>query len=126
MKKLLLLNSLVQSLNKFEVTRTLLGLDTTRLYHAGLNDGEIAILKRWIDGGADWPDRFAGADRRLQYWAWQEIKSISEQELKNISVHPIDYFINSFANPFRIQNQGLILFHTVIPEADAERVQILE
>jgi mono/diheme cytochrome c family protein len=39
----------------------------------GLSDAEVGILRKWIDAGADWPNELAGADSRLQHWAWQPV-----------------------------------------------------
>jgi len=43
----------------------------------GLSAADIALMKAWIDAGANWPetaeDRDAAKDRRLGHWAWQPI-----------------------------------------------------
>ena len=48
---------------------------------APLDSNEIALLRSWIDSGAEWPesdyDRSAIRDSRLDHWAWQPIRDIS-------------------------------------------------
>ena len=42
----------------------------------GLSSAEIAVLEKWIAEGANWPDRHAGEDDRLNHWAWQPLRTI--------------------------------------------------
>ena len=46
---------------------------------APLNAAQIALFKEWIDAGAMWPesneDRALAADKRLDHWAWQPVKT---------------------------------------------------
>ena len=46
-----------------------------------LNADEIALLTKWIDAGAHWPeteyDRAAMHDARLDHWAWQPLQDVS-------------------------------------------------
>ncbi|MFT5526978.1 MAG: hypothetical protein ACI9HK_004960, partial [Pirellulaceae bacterium] len=37
----------------------------------GLSQAEVAVLRKWINDGAHWPDDLAGEDPRLKHWAWQ-------------------------------------------------------
>ncbi|NBV85913.1 MAG: DUF1553 domain-containing protein [Verrucomicrobia bacterium] len=47
-----------------------------------LSPGEVDLIRRWIDSGANWPesdaDRAAQVDGRLQHWAWQPVKRPKE------------------------------------------------
>ncbi len=56
-----------------------------------LSAEEIALLKMWIDAGAQWPetaaDRDAAEDKRLQHWSLQSVRSTFDP---NASV---DFFI---------------------------------
>lgn len=80
-----------------------------------LSKDDIALLKRWIDAGADWPeteyDRQAQKDSRREHWAFQPIRKVSPPTVSGSdSIQgPVDQFI------FRkLQENGL----TFSPRAD--------
>lgn len=54
----------------------------------GLSAREIAILKKWISEGANWPETHAGRDARLDHWGWQPLQ-------KNFGQSSIDGFLNN-------------------------------
>jgi hypothetical protein len=54
-----------------------------------LGEAQISTLTQWIDTGANWPDAYAGADERLQDWAWQPLMKTDPPAAKN----PVDGFI---------------------------------
>jgi mono/diheme cytochrome c family protein len=49
-----------------------------------LTPQQIALIKQWIDSGAEWPetafDKAAAADRRLQHWSYQPVARLSKVE----------------------------------------------
>ncbi len=53
-----------------------------------LSAKEVAVLRRWIDDGADWPDELAEA----KHWAYQPIRRPETSNLAT-SNSPIDHFI---------------------------------
>ncbi len=59
----------------------------------GLSDAEVDALREWIDGGAVWPDSLAGADERLNHWAWQPLVHLSDDDRKTID----DFVIEKLA-----------------------------
>lgn len=59
----------------------------------GLSADEVALLARWIDAGAPWPDDFAGADERLSHWAWQPLSKAGEEILEKAPGHPVDVLL---------------------------------
>lgn len=71
---------------------------------------EIQLLKRWIDGGAKWPeseyDRDALIDPRLKHWAYQPIArvEIPPPSTNHLAANAIDRFITN-----RQSEQGLEL-----------------
>ncbi|MBM3990430.1 MAG: DUF1553 domain-containing protein [Planctomycetes bacterium] len=54
-------------------TRLLAEDSDERMPHkaAPLSAAEIETIRRWIDGGAQWPDEAAGVDVRAKHWAYQ-------------------------------------------------------
>ncbi|MBA3312381.1 MAG: DUF1553 domain-containing protein [Planctomycetaceae bacterium] len=77
-----------------------------------LSAKEIDVLKRWIDGGAAWPQELAGEDpRKADHWAFSppvrpELPSVEdESRVRN----PIDHFILA-----KLHSDGL----SPSPEAD--------
>jgi hypothetical protein len=63
---------------------------------------EIDLLRRWIDGGASWPesqaDRRAREDEhdpRRDHWAWQPVQRPDFPEGDASSLHPIDRFVQA-------------------------------
>ena len=77
-----------------------------------LSQTDIALIKRWIDEGAKWPESVSAqvADPRA-WWSLQPITRVSLQtDLKNDDTHPIDDFIRA-----RLRDAGL----EPAPQADA-------
>ena len=68
----------------------------------GLDSGEIEILKSWIAAGASWPDQLAGRDSRLDHWAWQPLRDVTEIAEKPKGEHPVDFFLRR-----KLANVGL-------------------
>ena len=72
-----------------------------------LTAAQIAAVKAWIEGGAQWPeneaDRAASVDRRLQHWSVQPLKTDFPQDAS------IDTFIRA-----KLAEKGLAMS----PEAD--------
>ncbi|MEM7010713.1 MAG: DUF1549 domain-containing protein [Verrucomicrobiota bacterium] len=71
----------------------------------GLSPAEVETLREWIEGGAVWPDEFAGEDPRLSHWAWQPISARAQQS----TVSSIDGFVRA-----QLKEKGL----TMSPKAD--------
>ena len=76
--------------------------------------GQIALLKKWIDAGAPWPesaaDREAGRDKRLDHWAWQPVRTPRVPEANDPALrNEIDRFISD-----KLRQKGL----SFAPEAD--------
>lgn len=79
----------------------------TQMPPAGkLPDGEIAVLRRWIEMGAPWPedgtsrpltDEELFAHARASHWAFQPIAAPPLAEVKNPSLAsgPIDHFVQA-------------------------------
>ena len=64
-----------------------------------LSKNEINALRRWIDSGANWPDKFAGNDRRLKHWSFQ---SIRRPRLAALG-HPIDVLVDARLKKARLK-----------------------
>ena len=49
-----------------------------------LTPQQIALIKQWIDSGAEWPetafDKAAATDKRLSHWAYQPVARLSKAE----------------------------------------------
>ncbi len=66
-----------------------------------LEAGDVDLLSRWIDSGADWPeseqDRASGHDARLNHWAWQPLSHPVPPELTHeaagLVCNDIDRFV---------------------------------
>lgn len=60
---------------------------------------QSTLIRDWISAGAVWPesqaDRDAAADKRLQHWAFQPVKSISVPAASGTGSNPIDAFIRA-------------------------------
>ena len=60
-----------------------------------LSAKEVAVLRSWIDAGANWPetqyDRDAQRDPRLKHWSFQPISRSTDDV--PAGTHPIDYFL---------------------------------
>ena len=65
-----------------------------------LKAAEIALLKRWIDAGANWPeseyDREAARDPRLDHWAWQSMQNVAPPGLAAQSESKVTNDIDRF------------------------------
>ena len=61
-----------------------------------LDQKQIALIQKWIEEGARWPetaaDRAAQVDKRKDHWAFQPIKKITPPTQPGFE-HPIDRFI---------------------------------
>ena len=81
-----------------------------------LSEQQIAVLRRWIDQGADWPDDLPDAsDIKLttDHWSFQPLRQDVPPQLDNPWVRtPIDGFVLQ-----RLQQEGL----APSPEADRRR-----
>ena len=79
-----------------------------------LSADEIAILKKWIDGGANWPDELAGDHAKLttDHWSFQPVlrPSVPVVEYEDWVANPIDAFVLQ-----KLQQAGLS------PSSPAER-----
>ncbi|NNE92415.1 MAG: DUF1553 domain-containing protein, partial [Verrucomicrobiales bacterium] len=69
----------------------------------GLSEAEVGALRKWVAGGAVWPDELAGEDPRLDHWAWQPI-SVSGERTKANSV---DEFVRA-----KLKEKGLTMSAT--------------
>ncbi len=60
-----------------------------------LTVGQIGLLRAWIDQGAVWPETRAGADPRLDHWAFQPLQRPAVPAVKENSRarNPIDHFV---------------------------------
>jgi mono/diheme cytochrome c family protein len=84
-----------------------------------LDEAQLALLKSWIDAGAEWPETAEKSDvkpdNRLQHWAWQPIRRPvvpNGSKIRNPQSairNPIDAFISA-----RLAQTGLAMS----PEAD--------
>ncbi|MDX2031530.1 MAG: DUF1553 domain-containing protein [Blastocatellia bacterium] len=85
--------------------------DDERMPPAGerLAAAEVALLRAWIDAGAEWPetaaDRAASRETGPAHWAWQPVRRPATPQGRN----PIDGFISA-----RLARAGLAMS----PEAD--------
>ncbi|MDQ3440786.1 MAG: PSD1 and planctomycete cytochrome C domain-containing protein [Planctomycetota bacterium] len=70
-----------------------------------LPEAQVALITRWIDQGAKWPDEYAGAAvARKQHWAFVKPVRLPVPEVSNRSWgrNPIDRFILA-----RLEKEGL-------------------
>ncbi len=78
-----------------------------------LTDGEVGLIRAWIDQGAVWPDALAGAtpQKQTNHWAFKQPLRPKVPVVKNKAavLSPVDSFIIS-----RLENEKLKLS----PEAD--------
>jgi hypothetical protein len=60
-----------------------------------LTDQQIALIRQWIDAGADWPDALAGTETVGNHWAFRPVKrpDIPAVAAKNLVRNPIDAFV---------------------------------
>ena len=86
-----------------------------------LKPEEIALLKRWIDSGAKWPenatDKAALTDKRLQHWSVQPIK-VASALAEPLGLKPELLSIDTFIEA-KLQEHNL----TPSPEADARTLK---
>lgn len=76
-----------------------------------LSPGQIALLRKWIDQGANWPDDAPKEDLRLKHWAFKAPvrPPLPEPKNKRWVRNPVDSFILA-----RLEREPL----TPAPEAD--------
>ncbi|MFM8273805.1 MAG: DUF1549 domain-containing protein, partial [Gemmata sp.] len=69
-----------------------------------LSDAEIALLSRWIEAGAVWPDsgiapkpgaQFAVTDKHRNWWAFQPVKRPGVPKVAPQPTNPIDAFVRA-------------------------------
>lgn len=87
-----------------------------------LTDAEIALIRRWIDAGAELPAEAAGAARDVQkHWAYTKPVRPAVPNVKHIdSVHnPIDAFILQ-----KLESQGLAFSPPASKETSIRRVSL--
>ncbi|MCX6619978.1 MAG: DUF1549 domain-containing protein, partial [Acidobacteria bacterium] len=77
-----------------------------------LAPGQIAILRQWVDAGAQWPASGAASTRprSADWWAFQPVKRVDPPAGSN----PIDYFIRA-----RLEKEHLA------PSPEADRATLL-
>lgn len=74
----------------------------------GLSKGEIALLRKWIDSGAEWPTGVDVADPRVEkahtHWAFQPLHDVPLPDVKRTDwiQTPIDRFILA-----KLENSGI-------------------
>jgi hypothetical protein len=80
---------------------------------APLSADEIETIRRWIDGGATWPDEVAGVDERRNHWAYQRPMRPVVPKVEHVERlrNPIDAFLEA-----RFERDGI----TPAPEASRE------
>jgi mono/diheme cytochrome c family protein len=82
-----------------------------------LTVGQVAVIRRWIDGGAVWeetPAEIAAArDKRLDHWAWRAIKPTRIPSTSPPAANPIDAFVLKKLNDAGLQP---------LPEAEAQTI----
>ncbi len=93
-------------------TRLLVDDEDERMPHKAepLAAAEIDLIRRWIEGGAPWPEELAGVDPRKQHWAYQRPvrPAVPEVQHSERVRHPIDAFLEQ-----RFEREGV----TPAPEA---------
>ncbi len=88
------------------------GEDRMPLDRPALSPQQIALIRRWIDGGANWPDAAANTSARLEaHWAFVKPRPMAPAIVHNPAwpKNPIDTFILA-----RLEKEGL----QPSPEAD--------
>lgn len=82
-----------------------------------LSPVQIAVLRRWIDAGATWPDELAGNDTRIttDHWSFQPVVEVQPPAIDSDWVHnTIDAFILE-----KLQAHGLA------PSGTADRITLV-
>jgi hypothetical protein len=74
---------------------------------------EIALLRAWIDQGANWPDDGSSAEAGEKHWAYVKPVQATPPEIPGVS-HPIDRFVRA-----RLAKEGLS------PSPPADRATLL-
>ncbi|HVQ31819.1 MAG TPA: DUF1549 domain-containing protein, partial [Vicinamibacteria bacterium] len=77
-----------------------------------LPEATIALLRRWIDEGAVWPDSASVALVEKKHWAF--VPPVRPPLPASVARHPIDRFVLA-----RLDNEGLV------PSPEADRVTLL-
>jgi len=83
---------------------------------------QIAVLKRWIDGGAEWPDSFAGHDQPpAKHWAYVKPMKPVPPAVQHAALvrNPIDNFLLA-----RLEPEGLSYSAEASKETLARRVSL--
>ena len=77
---------------------------------------QLALLRKWVEGGAAWPDAVPTDDPRLKHWAFQAPSRPAPPDLKNQrwGRNPIDAFILA-----KLDNEKLT------PSPEADRITLL-
>ena len=58
-----------------------------------LTDEQVALLRRWIEQGADWPVDLDGPADEVTHWAYQPLERPEVPEVAGESLSPIDAFV---------------------------------
>ena len=80
----------------------------------GLADHEVAVLKRWIAEGAEWPATADAHDPALDHWAYQPLVRREPPVLPDGPLHPIDAFVRA-----KLAEEG------IAPSPEADRVTLI-
>ena len=81
----------------------------------GLADEEIAVLRRWIADGAEWPATADSHDPALDHWAYQPLVRREPPDSPAGPLHPIDAFVRA-----KLADEG------IEPSAEADRVTLIK
>ncbi len=90
---------------------------------AGLTDGQVELLRQWIDQGAAWPDEWAGESSPVlttDHWSFQPLGQCQPPVVPDLATETfplqngIDHFISR-----RLDEQG------IQPSAAADRVTLI-
>ena len=77
-----------------------------------LNSNEIALVTKWIDAGAHWPetdfDRAAMLDPRLDHWAWQPLQDVAPPTLSDEHESAVNNDVDRFIRA-KLHEQQLTL-----------------
>ncbi len=83
-----------------------------------LTEDQVALLRAWIDQGANWPENLAGAGERVrsEHWAFQPVERAEVPAVTNAAWvrNPIDAFILK-----RLEAEG------IAPSPEADRITLL-
>ena len=77
-----------------------------------LTSNEIALVTKWIDAGAHWPetdfDRAAMLDPRLDHWAWQPLQDVAPPMLSDEHESAVNNDVDRFIRA-KLHEQQLTL-----------------